>query len=223
MATLPLTQREPCMDRMDAAQVLLQVSPSMRPAPQKAASERAILPTGRLDALAALASRMEPGATIIASPSSSSDDDSEAMPPPPPRRRRLRSSSNPEGMEKWDSLRHERKHFVLPSSIIEEELAEANATENEMQETMTTSSSSSSSLPLKKRKSPSSVASPISDQTARTNETDMDPEELLRRARSRLLEDLSEGSMNGEKGILTLPHSLSKYKEVRIGTPKTFW
>ncbi|KAL7538929.1 hypothetical protein ACHAWF_006250 [Thalassiosira exigua] len=38
---------------------------------------------------------------------------------------RLRSASNPEGMEKWDlySRRNDRQHFVLPSSILEEELA----------------------------------------------------------------------------------------------------
>ena len=50
----------------------------------------------------------------------------------------------------------------------------------------------------------------------------LEPEELLRRARSRLLEDLSEGNSNssshgggGDKGsVLMLPHSLSKYKEV---------
>ena len=47
------------------------------------------------------------------------------------------------------------------------------------------------------------------------DESTLEPEELLRRARSRLLEDLSEGaSLSGEKGVLTLPHSLSKYKEV---------
>mmetsp|Transcript_25606 Transcript_25606/g.53474 ORF Transcript_25606/g.53474 Transcript_25606/m.53474 type:complete len:607 (+) Transcript_25606:183-2003(+) len=55
------------------------------------------------------------------------------------------------------------------------------------------------------------------------DESTLEPEELLRRARSRLLEDLSEGSgggggngLNGEKGgsVLILPHSLSKYKEV---------
>jgi len=53
------------------------------------------------------------------------------------------------------------------------------------------------------------------------DESALEPEELLRRARSRLLEDLSEGSgggngLNGEKGgsVLILPHSLSKYKEV---------
>ena len=47
----------------------------------------------------------------------------------------------------------------------------------------------------------------------------LEPEELLRRAHFRLLEDLSEGSgngLNGKKGgsVLILPHSLSKYKEV---------
>ena len=37
---------------------------------------------------------------------------------------RLRSASNPEGMEKWDLYGHrnDRLHFVLPSSILEEEL-----------------------------------------------------------------------------------------------------
>ena len=61
--------------------------------------------------------------------SSSSDDDSEAMPPPPPRMvtTRRRSVSNPEGMEKWAPKNHNRMHFVLPASILEEELAEASA------------------------------------------------------------------------------------------------
>jgi hypothetical protein len=36
-----------------------------------------------------------------------------------------------------------------------------------------------------------------------------------------LLEDLSEGSLNGEKGVLTLPHSLSKYKEVNTNCNRT--
>ena len=43
----------------------------------------------------------------------------------------------------------------------------------------------------------------------------LDQDELLRRARSRLLEDLSEVNLNGDKGVLILPHSLDKYKEVR--------
>jgi hypothetical protein len=55
----------------------------------------------------------------------------------------------------------------------------------------------------------------------------LEPEELLRRARSRLLEDLSEGGAHGNGsggsngdgrggggGVLILPHSLTKYKEV---------
>ena len=55
----------------------------------------------------------------------------------------------------------------------------------------------------------------------------VEPEELLRRARSRLLEDLSGGNVKGgvigtsgsatdENGVMVLPHSLSKYKEVSI-------
>jgi hypothetical protein len=79
-----------------------------------------------LDALALLASR--------ASELSSSfvDDDRDSMPPPPPRVRkgRMRSASNPEGMEKWDSLYQNRSssrmHFLLPSTILEEELQNAN-------------------------------------------------------------------------------------------------
>mmetsp|Transcript_5098 Transcript_5098/g.9677 ORF Transcript_5098/g.9677 Transcript_5098/m.9677 type:complete len:627 (+) Transcript_5098:517-2397(+) len=45
------------------------------------------------------------------------------------------------------------------------------------------------------------------------NEFELDPEELLRRARSRLLDDLS--AENGtDKGVMAFPHSLDKYKEV---------
>ena len=47
----------------------------------------------------------------------------------------------------------------------------------------------------------------------------IDSEELLRRARARLFEDLMlEGKMGScavDKGILALPHSFDKYKEVR--------
>ena len=118
-------------------------------------------------------------------------DDSEIMPPPPPRiKGRLRSASNPEGMEKWDSYSYfrsnpssnsydssqssssaltsslwsaysgwnddsshsysARRHFVLPSCILEEELAEANETckihaEQKQMEQMTHFMDSSSS------------------------------------------------------------------------------
>lgn len=63
----------------------------------------------------------------------------------------------------------------------------------------------------------------ISSRSPPPEEDDVDesalaPDELLRRARSRLLEDLSEGNggPGGDKGgnVLILPHSLSKYKEV---------
>jgi len=51
-------------------------------------------------------------------------------------------------------------------------------------------------------------------QLSHSSELALSPEDMLRRARSRLLEDLSEGNLNGDKGVLTLPHSLAKYKEV---------
>jgi hypothetical protein len=163
-------------------------------------------------------------AVSASSSASVSSSDEEAMPPPPPRRRH-RSASNPEGMERWDSFLTEsnsnRRHFVLPASIIEEELAEANVAIQEQQER-------SSVQPRLER---------IVEENATTEEThqrtvsagssdedanNMTPDDLLRRARSRLLEDLSAGSVNGEKGDLTLPHSLSKYKEVRDSNLCTF-
>jgi len=252
MATV--THQKHSNDQLDAARALLDVCPSVtestvdsgsnfHPAQCDSSSSTdwefrgvAQKKIGALDALAALASRaqdMQPvsrpahSLSGFNSVSSSSDDDSEAMPPPPPRRR-PRSVSNPEGMEKWDSLnprRNDRLHFVLPSSILEEELAEANAAAERQKE------KSGKKLPIKKRggksdlfgTSPNSVTSPIMDSIKEEedeptipeiDEADMTPEDLLRRARSRLLEDLSEGSLNGEKGVLTLPHSLSKYKEV---------
>ena len=225
-----------CMDRLDAARALLEVGPDDTQEQLETVHENRdprLLVRPRsgsigLDELAALAADMNPGPTAVYS--SSSDEDSEAMPPPPPRHGRLRSSSNPEGMEKWDSLNKgpfNRMHFVLPSAILEEELAEAIALAKAHEE------SCRSSLPLKKRgiaveddygTSPNSVTSPLMSATKADDsmgngsfpeEADVAPEELLRRARSRLLEDLSEGSLKGEKGVLTLPHSLSKYKEVR--------
>ena len=47
-------------------------------------------------------------------------------------------------------------------------------------------------------------------------EQDMDPSELLRRARARLLEDVSTEGTLAERGVLPLPHSLTKYKEVSL-------
>jgi hypothetical protein len=177
-----------------------------------------------LDALAALASTEQakiqhhqtPFSFLVQSCgfSSSSDDDSEAMPPPPPRGRR-RSASNPEGMEKWDSLcrNHSgRHHFVLPASILEEELAEATLAIRERAERKNSEDYYDVS--------PDSVTDAERDTRAggksEKDDSNLTPDELLRRARSRLLEDLSEGAMNGEKGDLILPHSLEKYKEVRF-------
>lgn len=132
--------------------------------------------------------------------SSSSDEDSEAMPPPRPRpriqRTRRRSVSNPEGMDKWAPEENNRLHFVLPASILEEELAEASAAMKAKEEEM---------------------AGQIEEGNADEEEEVFNEDELLRRARSRLLEDLSQGNLNGEKGVLTLPHSLEKYKQVCNG------
>jgi hypothetical protein len=176
-----------------------------------------------LDALAALASTEQakirhpqaPFPFLVQSCGfSSSDDDSETMPPPPPRGRR-RSASNPEGMEKWDSLcrnQSGRHHFVLPASILEEELAEATLAIRERAERK--------NIEDYYDVSPDSVTDAERDTRAgeksEKDDSNLTPDELLRRARSRLLEDLSEGAMNGEKGDLILPHSLAKYKEVRF-------
>lgn len=198
------------MDRLDAAHALLGVSPNTVFDPLTSAMSKdsnvcgLARPLGGLDALAALASSLEHhSTTYIASSNSSSsgsDDDSEIMPPPPPRRR-LRSCSNPEGMEKWDSLSriNSRRRYVVPNCILEEELAQAKAAADKKNDDDRESVQRSRS---------NSLASLQEEEPA------VEPEELLRRARSRLLEDLSEGSITGEKGQLTLPHALSKYKHV---------
>ena len=171
--------------------------------------------------------------------SSSSDDDSDTMPPPPSRaeRGRRRAVSNPEGMEKWAPP--SRRHFVLPASILEEELAEASAAMEAQERSnqvlaaaavvaalppgqTSAFTNSSTSSPKQKKATPSSTVvneptdGPISGLMSEEEQANLTPDELLKRARSRLLEDLSEGSLNGEKGVLTLPHALSKYKEVSI-------
>lgn len=181
-----------------------------------------------LDALAALASseqatwdqhqpQQQPQVTSALS-SSSSDDDSEVMPPPPPRATgRRRSVSNPEGMEKWANTRPSRRHFVLPASILEEELAEASAAmeAHERKNSMDEEEEEEEEQPEESHSSSVDNAAPISGLMSEEEQANLSPEELLKRARSRLLEDLSEGNLAGEKGVLTLPHSLSKYKEVR--------
>ena len=210
---------------------------------------------------------------------------------------RMRSASNPEGMEKWDlySRRNDRQHFVLPSSILEEELASTRRVLGEVDEIKEEKSkpvagktasigfqqhlSAASGIRRSKRSiikkfgtSPDSVTDDLEEDepsikrkpskpkkkntTTKTTATAtrkkssrrsktppklvttkspppeeldeaVEPEELLRRARSRLLEDLSGGNVKGgvigtsgsatdENGVMVLPHSLSKYKEVSI-------
>lgn len=260
------------------------------------------MPTTTPSALDALA-------TLAATKINSTPDreDLKAMPPPPPRR--MRSASNPEGMEKWDSYqKSSRRHFVLPYSILEEELASANIACQEhaaeqksatMEDRTTTTTStkvtteySSSFLqhfqehqPPKKRgltifrmqeennssnltsvgnsmssilkssntstttspsdqdelgTSPTSVLTPMLSAEERTHivvkdededdalrkqqqkndvlveeedESDLEPEELLKRARSRLLEDLATET-GVQKGVAPLPHALNKYKSI---------
>ena len=243
--------------------------------------------TSALDALASLASTHFSDGVALPSP------DSKSMPPPPRRTRRIRSASNPEGMEKWDTYNYpkdnndmKRLRFVLPSCILEEELATANDMciehEKEQQrqfeemERMKLTKTFGRTMPVRKigrtdfsiqsqpevdsmnnvyGTSPDTVISSLAVQTGNksagsrgkkakkgarkkkslrtpssddkdidenaedeseeeVNESDLDPKELLRRARSRLFEDLS--AENGmEKGAMAFPHSLEKYKEVR--------
>jgi len=148
----------------------------------------------------ATSSEVENSKPLVASAvSSSSSSDDETMPPPPPRRgiTRRRSVSNPEGMDKWSPRDHCRLRFVLPASILEEELAEANA-----------------AMKAKQEREEEEETENVSPKEDYEDEANMSQDELLRRARSRLLEDLSEVNLNGEKGILTLPHTLDKYKKV---------
>lgn len=212
-----------------------------------------------LDALALLASR----ASELSS--SSSDKDRESMPPPPPRFRkgRMRSASNPEGMEKWDSMSHgsasSRMHFLLPSTILEEELQNANdacaAHEKRMSETRLKTGTiwglsnpkigyTDFSLTLQPETSPNAVVDfPVviktntlgkkkqknffsktileedegditAEESSEEDEANLEPSELLQRARNKLFEDLSlEPGL--EKGDFIFPHLFDKYKEVR--------
>ncbi len=142
-------------------------------------------------------------ALVASAVSSSSSSDDEMMPPPPPRRgiTRRRSVSNPEGMDKWSPRDQSRLRFVLPASILEEELAEASAAMKAKQE-------------LEEEEEEAEETCLKEEEDEDEDEENMGQDELLRRARSRLLEDLSEVNLNGEKGILMLPHTLDKYKEV---------
>jgi hypothetical protein len=107
-------------------------------------------------------------------------------------------------MEKWAPRDQNRLKFVLPASILEEEMAEASAAIKAKQEQAEDDEEEANDFDMIEDKS----------EEEEVDEADLTPDELLRRARSRLLEDMSEVNMNGEKGILMLPHALDKYKEV---------
>jgi hypothetical protein len=219
-------------DTLDAAHALLGVSPktvfhSLETSSRTKhgfTSKPPLYSASGLDALASLASSMvqhplvspitpspqNTGSSLSSSCSTSEDEDYETMPPPPPRRR-LRSCSNPEGMEKWDSLNQDRRHFVLPNSLLEAELAGAKvAAEKKMLDDRARQQQQQRQHRLRSN----SLAS--LEEEDDTMDDEVDPEDVLRKARSRLLEDLSEGNLTGEKGQLTLPHALSKYKHVSL-------
>lgn len=141
------------------------------------------------------------------------------MPPPPPRATgRRRSASNPEGMELWEQ--RQKRHFVLPPSILEVELAEADAAVRKQK----TKRESHSLLPENlihvyeddwdddEEETTSAEVSDMEGEQRYEMEQLGNAEELLTRARSRLFEDLST-----EKALhdtITLPHLLEKYKKV---------
>jgi len=172
-----------------------------------------------LDALAVLCSR---AASIEECPTFGISDVQDDAP-----RRRLRSVSNPEGMEKWDAFNRnaQRKSYVPPSAVMEEESTSlvSSATEDIV---MTDEPCSANHLMTdghysnqKSSEYPSETYNPKSFVTPEENIDD--PAELLRRARMKLLEDLHESG--NEKGVLALPHSLSKYSEVSVFLSCIIW
>eukprot|EP00538_Stauroneis_constricta_P004660 CAMPEP_0119572624 /NCGR_PEP_ID=MMETSP1352-20130426/44712_1 /TAXON_ID=265584 /ORGANISM="Stauroneis constricta, Strain CCMP1120" /LENGTH=453 /DNA_ID=CAMNT_0007622309 /DNA_START=638 /DNA_END=1999 /DNA_ORIENTATION=- len=136
--------------------------------------------------------------SLSSSAATSDTSDSEMTPatgstssPPPknhhqtsnPNNTRRRSMSNPEGMMTTKQPR--RVHFILPETILEMELAEAS----------------------------SAIQARREEELILQQETSLTNEELLRRARSRLLEDMSLVHEKGNNAIV-LPHSLAKYKNI---------
>ena len=124
------------------------------------------------------------------------------------------------------SRRSKRQHKpksifgTSPDSVTTDLTPPVSTSKSKKKNQSSSSSSSSSSKSFNVENLTSNVGE---EEEEDIDESLLEPEELLRRARSRLLEDLSEGGedgvngggLNGEKGVLTLPHSLGKYKEVR--------
>jgi len=128
--------------------------------------------------------------------------------------RRQRSCSNPEGMEKWEAMsriRYRECSYTPPPSILEED---------EEGDSDMTEVANSLSLLAKDRITPDLFQSQTVGGTSTKpiavtpDEIVEDPAELLRRARSKLLEDMHECSSHSKGASLILPHSLTKYREL---------
>ena len=141
----------------------------------------------------------------------SSDD--EMMPPPQPRRPRSQSEDG---------------FFVLPPSLLKKELEEARilAAANcrrsptlSIPEDAEYVEDESNEYEEEDEEEEYEDDDNILEEEVNDNLETISSTELLRRARSRLLEDMSESNLNGggsnEKGFVILPHALSKYQSVR--------
>lgn len=220
------------MDRLDAAHALLGCGSTTPSKAETSKSENFISPKhksnetqsklslpnfrwgmgGGLDALAILAS----SAAVVdnnSEDSSAMDQDESSFPT-----RRVRSASCPEGMERWDAFgRNSRHHLHFSTPTILED-SEKEAETSEINSNSSSSSSFGSSYENRGRaisidEADNSVALSICNFSQRYEEETLDPCELLRRARVRVLEDIAECAE--EKGTIQLPHLLKKYKEVR--------
>lgn len=150
---------------------------------------------------------------------SDESDDSEMMPPPQPRRPRSRSEDG---------------YFVLPPLLLQKELEEARMLASARRSP--THSIPEDSEYVEEEDEDEDSNDYVEEDQYDDYDDDMEDEEeveeerpmrqvetissaeLLRRARSRLLEDLSESNAsnsNGDKGFTILPHALSKYQSVR--------
>lgn len=146
-----------------------------------------------LDALAVLCS----SAALIDPDGSSQEEEIRPV-------RRQRSCSNPEGMEKWEAMTRMRsRDYSPPPSILEEEEGDSDMAEV----------ANSLSLLAKDKITPDVFHSQSKSIVVTPDEVIEDPVELLRRARTKLLEDMHECGSNS-KGSSVLPHTLSKYKEL---------
>ena len=167
-----------------------------------------------LDALAMLASNAD-----ILDVSSDDYDNENGLPV-----RRRRSISNPEGMEKWDSLRRAAftaaRHFVQPT-IMEDE-------EGWQPQRDVRDKTQSEKIAVKKRSKSLGSDVEMAEEQDETNEPDdqnvpideiknlseSDLQEMLRRARAKLLEDAITSDQSNSADGLVLPHALDKYREV---------